>query len=87
MGKFFGERTGKAQLLSQFLRQQLFLEKTLFRQELDYLEDYDGQLHAYEFKWNPAKNSRPPLPFAKTYPDASFEVVDPKTSLDFLKPG
>jgi len=61
--------------------------RTLRQQELDYLEDYDGQLHAYEFKWNSAKNTRPPLPFIKTYPDASFEVINPENYLDFLKPG
>ncbi|MFN0034654.1 MAG: ATP-binding protein [Saprospiraceae bacterium] len=61
--------------------------RTLRQQELDYMEEYDGQLHAYEFKWNAAKNARPPLPFVKTYPDASFEVIHPENYLDFLKPG
>lgn len=60
--------------------------RTSQQQELDYVEDYDGQLHAYEFKWNNNKTARIPLPFARTYPDASFAVVTPENYLDFLKP-
>lgn len=37
----------------QFPKQYFW--RTHDQQELDYLEEADGQLHGYEFKWNPRK--------------------------------
>ena len=38
-------------------------------------------------KWNPAKlRSRPPLPFAQTYPEASFQTVHSENYGEFLAP-
>lgn len=43
------------------------------------------QLYAYEFKWNDKKsNVRVPESFAKTYPEASFQVITPKNVDEFL---
>ncbi|MFZ2900731.1 MAG: ATP-binding protein [Saprospiraceae bacterium] len=58
--------------------------RTTQQQEIDYIEEYDGMLHAYEFKWNPAKSSRLPLPFREAYPGASFKVVHPNNYQEFL---
>ena len=46
--------------------------------EIDYIEESsDGGISAYEFKMNPVKaaKARPPARFAKTYPDAKWQVV------------
>jgi predicted AAA+ superfamily ATPase len=46
------------------------------QQEIDYLEDGDGKLRAFEFKWNPRAKVKFPNSFKLAYPEASFEVVD-----------
>ena len=33
--------------------------RTQAQQEIDLIEDYNGQLHAYEFKWNDKKQKAP----------------------------
>jgi len=53
--------------------------RTVQQQELDYLEDRDGALSAYEFKWNPDKTTKAPITFSKAYPGSSFNVITPKT--------
>lgn len=53
--------------------------------EIDYLELADGQLTAFEFKWNERKaTTKCPVAFAKAYPDAQFSVVTPKNVDSFL---
>ena len=32
--------------------------RTKQQNEIDYLEEKDGQLYAYEFKWNPQANAK-----------------------------
>lgn len=64
---------------------QYWFWRTIQQKEIDYLEEENGQLHAYEFKWNDKKsNVRIPESFAKTYPDASFQVITPKNVDEFL---
>ncbi len=58
--------------------------RTQQQQEVDYLEDYDGVLHAYEFKWNPRRQARLTETFAKGYPDHTFTVVTPENYQDFV---
>lgn len=58
--------------------------RTQQQQEVDYLEDYDGVLHAYEFKWSPTKQTRLTDTFAKGYPDHTFAVITPENYQDFV---
>ena len=58
--------------------------RTQQQQEVDYLEDYDGVLHAYEFKWNPTKQPRLTDTFAKGYPEHTFAVITPENYQDFV---
>jgi predicted AAA+ superfamily ATPase len=51
--------------------------------ELDYLEEEDGKLHGYEFKYG-EKKPRAPDAWEKTYPDSSYLVVNRNTWLDFV---
>lgn len=67
----------------------LFYGKSYFwrtqqQQEIDYLEDVDGVLHTFEFKWNTNKQPRLTETFAKNYPDHTFSVVNPKNYQDFV---
>ena len=63
----------------------VYFWRTNRQQEIDYIEEYDGKLHAYEFKWNPVKKARVPLPFKKGYPDAEFSVVNQDNFYEFIK--
>jgi predicted AAA+ superfamily ATPase len=67
----------------------LFANKYFWRtqqqQEIDYLEERDGILHAYEFKWGKTSRARIPLTFANAYPNFSFDLVTPENMDLFLK--
>lgn len=64
---------------------QCWFWRTQQQKEIDYLEEEDGVLRAYEFKWNDRKaESRMPDAFAKAYPEARFQVITPKNIDTFL---
>lgn len=44
-------------------------------QEIDYVEEREGKLFAYEFKWNKKKKSKIPIAFEKGYENYNFEVI------------
>lgn len=58
--------------------------RTTTQSEIDYVEEVDGHLAAYEFKWNPKRRARMPAPFATAYPGATFDVVTPENISGFL---
>ena len=58
--------------------------RTHQQKEIDYIEEYDGQLHAYEFKYNPRKATVVPKDFAAAYPDATFKEITPANVEEFL---
>lgn len=58
--------------------------RTYDQQELDWLEEENGILRGYEFKWNENRKAKIPGAFAKAYPDATFEVINKGNYLDFI---
>ncbi len=52
-------------------------------QEVDFVEEREGKLFGYEFKWT-HKNTKPPKLWLDTYPQASWEVVDTLNYLEFI---
>lgn len=58
--------------------------RTYSQKEIDLIEDHDGQLHGYEFKWSSNKTSRVPQEWTKAYPDATYEVISRDNCLDFV---
>ena len=60
--------------------------RTRTQQEIDYLEEYDGGLHAYEFKWNTRKKAKLPNSFNEAYPDSVFKIITPDNFYEFLLP-
>ena len=56
--------------------------RTKEQHEIDYIEDYDGVLHAYEIKWKRDKISTPPKTFRQAYHEYQFETI---TSSNFQK--
>lgn len=59
--------------------------RTQQQKEIDYIEEEDGHLQAFEFKWNNYKAStRCPVSFASAYPDVPFQVITPQNVDEFI---
>lgn len=63
-----------------------FFWRTHTQQEIDWIEDRGGQLHAFEFKWGTNKKSKIPALWGKAYPDATYETINPNNYLEFIVP-
>lgn len=64
---------------------QSWFWRTRQQSEIDYIEEEDGRIRAFEFKWNSRKsNVKCPESFAKVYPDATFQAITPKNIEEFL---
>jgi len=50
--------------------------RTYDKKEIDYIEERDGVLAGFEFKWNPNRSMKVPKEFLDTYPGSSIEQVD-----------
>jgi predicted AAA+ superfamily ATPase len=51
--------------------------------EVDFVEERDGKLFGYEFKWTKDRVLKPKL-WLETYPQATFDVVSRENFLDFI---
>ena len=74
----------KHNLYSQFYGKPYFWRITQ-QQEIDYIEDVDGILNTYEFKWNSARKVKPSETFTHNYPNHSFSVVNPDNYISFVQ--
>lgn len=63
---------------------KLYFWRTQTQQEIDLLEEKDGILYAFEFKWNDKKKAKIPKSFIEAYPEYRFEVITPANYMDFL---
>ena len=61
-----------------------FFWRTYDQQKLDWLEEENGKLSGFEFKWNENRKAKIPTAFAKAYPEAGFEVINKQNYLDFI---
>lgn len=58
--------------------------RTWNQQEIDLVEERDGQLFGYEFKWQPKANLKPPKDWLQTYPTASHAIIHRDNYLPFI---
>lgn len=58
--------------------------RTHQQQEIDYIEEREGKLFAYEFKWNGKKNLHAPSTFSSAYPDSQYFVISPENLSGFI---
>ncbi|MBR3453922.1 MAG: ATP-binding protein [Bacteroidaceae bacterium] len=59
--------------------------RTKSQQEIDYVEEADGEFRVFELKWNSKKaNATIPASFRQTYPVAEAVVVTPDNYLHYL---
>ncbi len=79
-------------LISERLKKQEYLRlhhsnyfwRTHTKQEIDWVEEVDGKIVGYDFKWSTKKQPKPPALWSKSYSDAEFHVIHPKDYLDFI---
>ena len=58
--------------------------RTKEQKEIDCIEERDGKLTAYEFKWNPEAKYKKPKLFLETYPQSEFKIIHKNNVEDFL---
>ncbi len=58
--------------------------RTTQMQEIDYLEESNGRLSAFEFKWNAKKLARNLPTFRKAYPNVEVQTITRENYIDFL---
>jgi predicted AAA+ superfamily ATPase len=60
--------------------------RTVAQQEIDYIEESDGQMQAYEFKWNEHSKTKIPSSFLNAYPGSQGQVITKENFESFLMP-
>ncbi len=63
---------------------EYYFWRTYDQQEIDLVEVQTKKISAFEFKYGSKKLPKKPIAFGKAYPDASFEVINETTYLDFI---
>ncbi len=58
--------------------------RTTSQQEIDYVEDANGRLHAFEFKWQSKKPARFPLAFLENYPGSETFLINHENFEEFV---
>jgi predicted AAA+ superfamily ATPase len=58
--------------------------RTYEQQEIDWVEERDGRLFGYEFKWKET-TVKTPSQWVKAYPEASFKVINQNNYLEWLQ--
>lgn len=59
--------------------------RTTQQQEIDYIEDTDGMLKTFEFKWNTNKKPKLTPTFANNYPNHTYKVINPDNYQEFVQ--
>ena len=65
----------------------IYFWRTYDQQEIDLVEEREGQLFGYECKWSFKKPIPAPRSWLETYSGAQFSVIHPKNYQDFVLPG
>ncbi len=60
-----------------------FFWRTYQQQEIDYVEERDGKLFAFEFKWNPKAVKKLPKLFTDTYAESEIKIIT-KENLELI---
>ena len=74
----------KCHKIWRFQKKAVTLWRKIKQQEIDLIEECDGQISAFEYKWKPGKVARLPLPFSEAYPGATFQTITPDNYQEFV---
>lgn len=70
----------------QSIHANAYFWRTYSQQEIDILEERDGNLFGYEMKWSTGKTVNAPKEWRAAYPEGEFRVVTPENYQDFILP-
>lgn len=77
-----------AERIKKLSNQQLFRDTYFWRTkdqaEIDWIEEGNGQVYAYEFKWNPNKKGRFPKSFKEAYAPLATETIHTENYAEWL---
>jgi uncharacterized protein len=57
--------------------------RTWQQKEIDLIEEFDGKIYAYEFKWK-NKQAKVPKEFSEAYNNSEFQVIHTENYLEFI---
>lgn len=60
--------------------------RTYQQQEIDWIEERDGNLFAYEMKWKQTNKIKAPSAWRDNYPESEFSIIHPGNYLDWILP-
>lgn len=69
---------------NQLIFKNYYFWRTYDQKEIDLIEESDGKLAAFEFKWEPRKAVKPPKVFLSTYPESVFYIISNKNYYSFI---
>ena len=76
-----------AERIKMLAYKEMFVSQYFWRthtqQEIDRIEEANGKISGFEYKWGKA-DAKAPTEFSKSYPDASFQTVNQDNYLDFI---
>lgn len=58
--------------------------RTYDQQEIDLVEEHNGELTGFEFKYSPKRKPRAPIAWSKAYPSAGFQVISQDNWIPFV---
>lgn len=58
--------------------------RTKEQKEIDLIEESDGKMEAFEFKWNENAKTKIPKQFLENYKESNFTIITPKNYENFL---
>lgn len=61
-----------------------FFWRTWDQKEIDWVEEREGKLFAYEFKYHKKNKLKKPKEFLENYPGSQFQIIDTENYLDFI---
>lgn len=65
---------------------QSYFWRTKDQNEIDYIEEEDGVIKAFEFKWNPTKSrTKCPSSFSDAYNNPPYKVITPDNMEEFIE--
>ena len=62
----------------------LYFWRTYSKQEIDYIEEENGVMNAFECKWNSKKKRKIPKDFINSYSKYFFNIINSENYLEFL---
>ncbi len=75
------ERIKRQETLNRLARQHFWRNET--GTEIDLIEEKNGKISAYEFKWG-TKIAKAPRSFREQYPEAQFKTINRENWIDFV---